>query len=461
MLGIAITCGEKVKTWIFAHTEKDIALILLILLLALSLRLPFLNYPNQTLFDEVTYANFATHMAHGEPFFDIHPPLVRILFAEILTHTGATDVEIIPIGLNQPLGNFPYVALRFFVALFGIVLPLLIYSAGRLLGYIPRVAAIPALFVVFDNAFVLYSRTILPDTILLVFGLLGFVAALAATRASLQWKKWVLVLLAACALGLALSIKWIALGVCGVVVVMYTLSRMYREIIGSVLIIITVYIAIFVSFFFYFPQGGKADPMLPAYDVPSVTQLEFPSNLRDQNPRTIATFFFTTHRVMLETNRDPKILKELLQAPGPLSWPVARSSILFWEDNASGKTIVLMGNSLLWFFTFFALLFELVWMLFHALRERVWPIDQNESILLLGYLANYIPFFFINRPMFLYHYFTALLFLFLLMPRIVPRIMNCIAVVSGDRLLAQTLTYFIGCLILLNFFLLAPTTYGF
>jgi dolichyl-phosphate-mannose-protein mannosyltransferase len=448
--------GEALRAWFLARTEKDAAVILCIIILAALLRIPFLGHPDQTLFDEVMHANFAMHLIHATPFFDIHPPLARMIFAQVAGLTSF-DVSTIPMDVNQSFQDFPYILLRFFVAIFGVLLAVLVYTIGRLIGYSPRIALIPALCVVFDNALVLYARSILPDTILLVFACLGFAAAFAATTHQAGWKRWALVCVAGIALGAAVSIKWTALGVVGLVMLCYAISKMYWEVICSLFMIACVYVLLFALFLSYFSSGGKTGPMIPTYDVPIVTQLEFP---KDHNLRSFTSFFIAHHRAMIETNRDPEITKGNIRAPGPLAWPLAKSAIIFWRDATGSKVMLLMGNSLLWFVTFFVLLFELFWITARILRDHTLPIDRTEGILLAGYLMNYLPFFFIQRPMYLYHYFTALLFLFLLLPRIVPRIIDCVARVSNDRPLAYTLTYFVGFLMLINFFLLAPITYG-
>src|SRR3989338_9930560 len=46
-------------------------------------------------------------------------------------------------------------------------------------------------------------------------------------------------------------------------------------------------------------------------------------------------------------------------------------------------------------------------------KERL---SRLKTFLVLSYLGNYLPFFFISRKMFLYHYFPALLFSYLLVP---------------------------------------------
>lgn len=451
--------SKRLAEWVIAHTQTDGKVLLVIILLAFFLRAPFLNYPNRTVFDEVIYANFAMHIVNGAPFFDIHPPLARMIFAEI-ARTVPFRLTELPMETNQAFEDFPYVPLRLFVSFLGVLLVCLVYALGRILGYAPRVAAIPALFVVFDNAFVLYSRVILPDTILLSLGLSGFITAFLATK-NVGRKRFWLALVAGLLLGLAASVKWTALGFLGTAFILFFLLRMYWEIILSGVLAVLVYLSVFIAFIFYFPQGGATDPMLYPYNVPAVTQLEFPKDPSVQKPLELMSFLARYHRVMLLADRDPEIAKKTLQSPGPLTWLAAKSSISFWENKEKNKHIILMGNSLLWLFTLFVLIFELTWLMVRFARNRRIPIDRAEIVLLFGYALNYIPFFFIHRPMFLYHYFAALLFLLLLVPRVAPRIVECIARVSNDRLLANTLAVFVVLLIFVNFFFLLPVTYGF
>jgi dolichyl-phosphate-mannose-protein mannosyltransferase len=94
------------------------------------------------------------------------------------------------------------------------------------------------------------------------------------------------------------------------------------------------------------------------------------------------------------------------------------------------------------------------------MRTRKFPVGKDESILLAGYLFNYLPFFLIDRPMYLYHYFTALLFLVLLLPKVTPRIIDCLSLVTNDRLFARVFVVFATILLFVNAILLFPATYG-
>ena len=65
---------KGVKRFFLRHTATDVQWVIILLILASLLRLPFLNHPNDTVFDEVVYANYVTFQLEGHPYFDIHPP---------------------------------------------------------------------------------------------------------------------------------------------------------------------------------------------------------------------------------------------------------------------------------------------------------------------------------------------------------------------------------------------------
>jgi dolichyl-phosphate-mannose-protein mannosyltransferase len=446
-----------VRKKLIALTTHDHQWVFIILFCALLLRLPFMTHPDVTQFDEVTYVNFTLHILHSQPFFDIHPPLAPMLFAEIARNTAPLSIFSIPEMTNQPFGDFPFVTLRYFTAILGSLLPLLIYAVARMLKYPPHSAALPALFIVVDSAFIIYSRIILPETLLLLLNFLALGSALAMFR--VKHKKLSLTLLVAgsIAMGCALSVKWLALGMLATIWLLFLSERRYGAIVISGLITLLTYVTIFTAFFFYFPEGGHPDPMLPVYDTPLIQHIAFP---KTDDLMRVLTFLPTYHQAMLRVNNDEEIAKHILQSPGPLTWPASRSSIDFWRSDG-GKKITFQGNALLWMVSFLLLCFHIGWTCWHVWNERKWPLERDETILLVGYALNYLPFFFIHRSMYLYHYFTALIFLFLMIPKIAPRMIRCIAVVTKDRPFAVTLACFTLLLIVLDLILSLPIIYGF
>jgi len=71
-----------------------------------------LDRPNDTVFDEVVYANYVTFMLEGHPFFDIHPPLGRMIFSEIARISEPFTLTTLLNKPNQLFNDFPYVPLR-------------------------------------------------------------------------------------------------------------------------------------------------------------------------------------------------------------------------------------------------------------------------------------------------------------------------------------------------------------
>jgi dolichyl-phosphate-mannose--protein O-mannosyl transferase len=438
-------------------TAHDHQWVFIILFCALLLRLPFIGHANVTQFDEIIFSNFVLHILNGQPFFDIHPPLARMLFAEIARMLDPISISAMPIMANQPFGDFPFVPLRYFVAFLGSLLPLIVYAIGRLLQYAPRSAALPALFIVVDNAFIIYSRTILPDTILLCFNFLALGGAFAMLRVKSKRLSFALLIATSIALGCALSIKWLALGVVGTIWLLFLFERRYGAIIISGLIAFTTYVAIFSVFFLYFPEGGRIDPFIGEYNVPMIRNIVFP---KTNNVKDVLTFLPEHHKIMLDANTDEAITKKVFFSSRPIAWPTSRTFIDFGV-NAQGQRIILQGNAFLWVVSLLLLCFQTGWILWHVKHKRKWPLGREETVLFAGYIINYLPFFFIHRPMHLYHYFPALIFLFLMIPKIAPRMIRCIEILSQDRLFAWTLAYFTLFLVFVNFIIFMPTIYGF
>ncbi len=453
---LALPYWQKIRNSIAAHTKADHQWIVILMLLAMLLRLPFISHPERTVFDEVIYTNYTLHTLQGVPFFDIHPPLARMLFTQIAKHSGEITTTVLPTDVNQPFADFPFVSVRYFIAFMSILIPILLYATGRIMHFSPRMAAIPALFLIFDNAFIIYGRVILPDTLLILFNFLAFAAALAAVRVRKKRFAFALILIASIAIGFAVAIKWTALGVFATICFLFFLHKRWSAIFITGIATLLIYLSVFVVNFSFFPNGGPIKFLIPPYTTSWLSDMAYP---KGTDEKAVLQFLPEFHQAILRSNNDPMISKFILQGPGPLSWSVARTSITFWVGN-DGKRIILQGSAFLWFFSFFLLLFEIGWILTRLKMKRVWPIDRDETVLLAGYFLNYLPFFLIHRPMYLYHYLTALVFLFLLIPKIGPRVIACIGNVSGDMLFARVLGYTVIFFAFVNFLLLFRTTYG-
>ncbi|CRK93645.1 CLUMA_CG007174, isoform A [Clunio marinus] len=104
----------------------------------------------------------------------------------------------------------------------------------------------------------------------------------------------------------------------------------------------------------------------------------------------------------------------------PLEWPFLSKGIAYWYQKDTNAQIHLLGNIALWYSTTFSLLFYVAFLVFYLLRRRRQFIDLNDQewrkfqdagfTFLLGYLINFLPYFFVERTLFLHNYLPALIY---------------------------------------------------
>jgi dolichyl-phosphate-mannose--protein O-mannosyl transferase len=159
------------------------------------------------------------------------------------------------------------------------------------------------------------------------------------------------------------------------------------------------------------------------------------------------------------------VLANTLPSLAPYAWPIAKNVMLFWPERfvpeeSSGKEILMQGNSALWTFTCFGLLFECIFLVMNAGKRRKITLSSTELVLLAGFMMNHLPYYFIHRPMYLYHYFPSLLLLLLLLPFVTPRIVRCLALVTRDALFARVFIACAALLVFVSFTMSVRTVYG-
>ena len=120
-------------------------------------------------------------------------------------------------------------------------------------------------------------------------------------------------------------------------------------------------------------------------------------------------------------------------ASGPINWPFLISGISFWTDPESHKQIYFIGNVMGWWVCTVALSIYIgilgadllarrramdpipdrEWFIFvlsssshfiSAVRNRLW---NNAGFFLLIWAVHYIPFFLMNRQLFVHHYLAS------------------------------------------------------
>jgi dolichyl-phosphate-mannose-protein mannosyltransferase len=407
----------------------------IIALLALSLAVHFawFGHPNTTVFDEVHFGKFISAYFTHEYYFDIHPPLGKLILAGWGKLWGfQPGFSFANIGDAFP--DRTYLALRFLPALAGALLPLIIYGLARQLTLTRTSALLAGVLVALDNALLVQSRLILLDPFLLLFGF-------GSLWCYLRWRgggtKWLLLATGTLG-GMAVGIKWTGatfLALVGILEAFHLWQdrhstarrRLLPLFVTLCLIPFIVYYSAFMVHFALLSKPGPGDAfMSQAFQHGTLSQPEK---------------FIELNLQMYESN-------QRLKATHPYSskwytWPLMQRPIFYWVKDAS--RIYLLGNPVVWWGSTVALVILLATALTSGLRR----IGQPLAIMGGAWLMNILPFIGISRVMFLYHYFTALIWAILMLAYLVDH---------GRRRKKTAIA--LGLTALATFIFFAPLSYG-
>eukprot|EP00123_Amoebidium_parasiticum_P010534 comp20170_c1_seq1/m.24980 comp20170_c1_seq1/g.24980 ORF comp20170_c1_seq1/g.24980 comp20170_c1_seq1/m.24980 type:complete len:802 (-) comp20170_c1_seq1:294-2699(-) len=205
----------------FLHTPRHIRLALLGILTVLSLAVHFykLSEPSSVVFDEVHFGKFTNDYLQRKYFFDVHPPVAKLMLAAAGYFRGYDGKfpfkKIHQTYINQ---NVPYIFFRSVSALCGTALVPVSYLTVSHLGFSAVGATLAATTVLFENLFVTQTRLILLDAPLLLFTACTVYASIRFFNLHSQpftGKWWLWLALSGIFLGLSVSVKWVGLFVMG------------------------------------------------------------------------------------------------------------------------------------------------------------------------------------------------------------------------------------------------------
>eukprot|EP00123_Amoebidium_parasiticum_P004441 comp15747_c0_seq1/m.12955 comp15747_c0_seq1/g.12955 ORF comp15747_c0_seq1/g.12955 comp15747_c0_seq1/m.12955 type:complete len:767 (-) comp15747_c0_seq1:194-2494(-) len=191
----------------------------LVTALGFATRLYRLDLPHYVVFDEVHFGKFASYYLRGEYYFDVHPPLGKLLIA-LCGYLVGYDGRCLFDNIGEDYltisstGPIPYVALRFLPALLGALQIPLVYLSVIELGASNLAALLASSLLLFENTHVTQSRLILLDSFLLFFITWSFYAYVKFTNQghrpfSFQWWAWLLA--TGVGLGCSVGVKYVGL----------------------------------------------------------------------------------------------------------------------------------------------------------------------------------------------------------------------------------------------------------
>lgn len=340
------------------------AVLGLVALVAVSAALRFwrLGEPGRQYFDEIYYARTAREYLTGEPIYEwTHPPLSKLLVA-----LGVRAFGFEPWGWRFP------------PALFGTLLVAGLYTLGHLASGRPQVGLAVAGLGAVDSIWLVESRIAKPEVFLVTFSVLAYACGWAAVRSG----RWSWLLAAGLMAGAACATKWT--GAAALAVLAALVAGAWRA--GWVrwpwwTLVLSLVAA---------PAAVYAASYLPHL-------------LRGEG----LTDLLRLHRNMYQYHAT-------LQATHPYaspwwSWPLLLRPMWYHYEAAAGwmSGVFAVGNPLVW------------WAILPAvaalgLRARREPVD---AFALCGFLLTYLPYAFVGRLLFVYHFTPVLPFGYLALAR--------------------------------------------
>ncbi|CAD6239502.1 GSCOCG00008720001-RA-CDS [Cotesia congregata] len=121
-----------------------------------------------------------------------------------------------------------------------------------------------------------------------------------------------------------------------------------------------------------------------------------------------------------------------MYSSGPLEWPLLTRGIAYWVASDSNAQVHLLGNIAVWYSgTIGVVIYSILLIIYLTRRKRCYydiPDTEWDRVILIGqvlfagYILHFIPFFFVERTLFLHNYLPALAFKILLTAAVIDHL---------------------------------------
>lgn len=373
--------------------EKYIFFLLIIL--SIFIRFFGLNYPQEVVFDEVHFFNFVKSYNLREYFFDIHPPLGKLMIALAGKISRFDFKNNIVSHIGDPYNNSVF-WLRFVPAFFGMLQIPLIFLFVKEITQSLRASIIASVLVLFSNSLLCQSKFIFIDSQLVFFSLLSLYCFLLYQKR----KQWLWLIITGLSCGAAISIKWTGLGCLGVVLLFLFIDWLKENQLDSrsillffkktSILLLSCSIIYILSFCWHFESIGSS-------------QMSW-NDFLDLNQEMYSQNNSITERHSFESKW--------------YQWILGYKPIYYWAGNQAyiyliENPFIVIGGTVSVFLS----------LLYCVAKKK--QIFSHSSFLLVAYFANLLPFMLIKRPIFFYHYFNAfiisIVFFSILLDKYLPR----------------------------------------
>ncbi len=320
---------------------------------------------NSMIFDELYFGQTAYQYANGlEGYETVHPPLGKIL-------------QSIPIFITGKMTPFTW---RFMGTVAGILILVVVYYLALEIFKKKYFANIAILLTSLSCLHFIQTRVGTVDSHLCLFTALSYLFMFKFINSKEDKKYFAL---SGFFFGCAVSVKWSGLfgGIGLAILFFYHLFKKYKKkfkkifpwLLRGGLWFILIPLVIYCSSYLAFSKTTGANSLADVYEQGANL---FNYHANEATPHEASSPWFT--------------------------WPISLVGFPFYASEDNTKTIGLFGNYVLCYISVIALVITI----YYAVSKR----DKASVWILVAYLSLLLPYAFIQRPMFLYHYLPASIF---------------------------------------------------
>lgn len=327
-----------------------------------------ISYMNSSYFDEIYFARTAYEYTQGMETYEwTHPPLGKL-------------IQAIPIYINNYLSPFNY---RLMGNISGILMIAVMYIFAKELFKKRKYAIFASLLMAFDTFHFAQTRMGTVDSHLILFILLAsyFMVKYAKNN------KTFYLLLSGMFFGLSVSVKWTGLyGGIALAIIFFTHLVKNKKIniknlLKGTLFFVVIPLFIYSSLYLIFPNN-KLNHTTNFENI-----INQQKDMYNYHSKLNATHYFSSKWY---------------------TWPISYKPVWYHQEilnNDTKETISGIGNIVIWWMGIIGFLYSLI----KLIRKK----DKQSFIIVVSMLSLWLPYAFIGRVMFLYHYFPVLPFMML------------------------------------------------
>lgn len=358
------------------------------------------NYMNSTYFDEVYFPRASYEIFNNKYIFEYtHPPLGKIIMWIPMAIFGISPFTY------RVMGNIA-----------GILMILVMYCIAKELFNDEKYAVFAALIIALDGMHFAQTRIATVDSFLVLFCLitvLYFIKYLKFKEDNRK-KRYTLLAISGLMWGCAVSVKWIScylgLGLGILFFIDYFFNKkviinkkfnyfpILMGIVCFVIIPIIVYVMSYVPVFLNENEVAVYDVVDEAGNVTQETV----------RPNSIKNFLLYQYS-MFQYHANIGKGEDYHEHPFAskwYTWPINYKPMWFYTnsyDDNMKSTIATMGNPIIWWLSIGTAVFTIIYSIIKK--------DKVGWLILILILSTWLPFAFVSREMYIYHYFLTSIFM--------------------------------------------------